>query len=85
VTEGRGVVYVVSSLFVITNQGIRDENNARLLQNLLSRVPQGGTILFDEIHHGRALPPKVPHKPVIFSPLVASLVYAAWSSACGRC
>ncbi|MBA3468832.1 MAG: DUF4350 domain-containing protein [Herpetosiphonaceae bacterium] len=87
--EGRGMVYFVSWLDVITNQGLRDENNARLLQNLLSRVPQGGTILFDEIHHGRALPPKVPRKPVILSPLVAGIVYASlaiglWALLSGR-
>jgi hypothetical protein len=89
VAEGRGMVYFVSSLDVITNQGLRDENNPRVLQNLLSRVPQGGTVLFDEIHHGRALPPKIPRKPVILSPLVAGIVYTAlviglWALLTGR-
>ncbi len=89
IAEGRGMVYFVSALEVITNQGLRDENNARLLQNLLGRVPEGGTILFDEIHHGRALPPKVARKPVILSPLVAGIVYVAlvvglWALLTGR-
>ncbi|HYF62569.1 MAG TPA: DUF4350 domain-containing protein [Herpetosiphonaceae bacterium] len=75
--EGRGVVYLVSSFDVLTNLGLRTEANARLAQNLLSRVPEGGTVVFDEIHHGRALPPKVPRNPVVFSPLVAAVIYSA--------
>lgn len=77
VTEGRGMVYMISSFDVLSNLGLRVENNARLAQNLLSRVPEGGTVVFDEIHHGRALPPKVPRNPVVFSPLVAAVIYSA--------
>lgn len=77
VAEGRGVIYLVSSFDLVSNLGLRTENNARLAQNLLSRVPEGGTVVFDEIHHGRALPPKVPRNPVVFSPLVAAVIYSA--------
>lgn len=89
IAEGRGIVYVASSLTLMNNIGLRNENNARLMQNLLSRVPEGGTIVFDEIHHGRALPPKNPRKPIVFSPLIAAMVYVAlviglWALLTGR-
>ena len=87
--EGRGIVYALSSFAAISNAGLRDEANARVMQNLLGRVPEGGTILFDEIHHGRALPPKVPRRQVVFSPLVAAVVYSTliiglWAMLTGR-
>lgn len=72
-----GIVYLVSSAAVANNRGLRDERNARLIQNLLSQVPAEGRIAFDEIHHGRALPPARPRNPVVFSPLVAALIYSA--------
>lgn len=57
VQEGSGYVYVGTSLRPFTNEGIREAGSAPLILNLLSRVPAGGTIVFDEFHHGYQNPP----------------------------
>ncbi|HEY1013455.1 MAG TPA: DUF4350 domain-containing protein [Herpetosiphonaceae bacterium] len=87
--EGAGLIYVSSRVDIWSNQGLRDPNNAKLVLNTLSRVPPRGTVLFDEIHHGRGLPPAVPRNPTVFPPLVAALVYSAlvigiWAFFAGR-
>lgn len=87
--EGGGLIYVSSRTDIWSNQGLRDEANARLVLNTLSRVPPRGTVLFDEIHHGRGLPPPIPRNPTVFPPLVAALVYSAlviglWAFFAGR-
>lgn len=55
--EGRGYVYIAASTYPFTNAGLREPGSAPLLLNLLARVPGGGTILFDEYHHGFNTPP----------------------------
>jgi len=50
--EGRGYVYLGVSAHPFTNLGLREPGSAALMLNLLARVPRGGTILFDEYHHG---------------------------------
>lgn len=55
---GRGYVYVSSTSRPFTNAGLRDPEHAALVLNLLRRVPPGGRVLFDEIHHGFATPPQ---------------------------
>ena len=55
--EERGYIYIASTLFPFTNKGVREAGSAPLMLNLLARVPQGGTILFDEYHHGYQTPP----------------------------
>ncbi|GAB4175752.1 MAG: DUF4350 domain-containing protein [Roseiflexaceae bacterium] len=57
VQVGSGYAYISSSAYPFTNQGLRDEQNARMILNMLRRVPSGGQILFDEIHHGYIRPP----------------------------
>ncbi len=54
---GAGYVYMSATSYPFTNGGLRDEQNARLVLNMLRRVPPGGRILFDEIHHGYIQPP----------------------------
>lgn len=49
---GEGYVYVSSSVFPFTNTGLGADDNGALALNLLRRVPAGGRIAFDEIHHG---------------------------------
>lgn len=50
--HGAGYVYASATLDPFTNQGLRNPNHAALVLNLLRRIPHGGVILFDEIHHG---------------------------------
>jgi hypothetical protein len=50
--EGRGYIYLSVSAHPFTNAGLREPESAALVLNLLSRVPRGATILFDEFHHG---------------------------------
>lgn len=57
IQHGRGYIYLSSSALPFTNEGLRDEQNARLVLNLLRRVPRGGRIQFDELHHGYLNPP----------------------------
>ncbi|HMO60415.1 MAG TPA: DUF4350 domain-containing protein, partial [Roseiflexaceae bacterium] len=55
--RGRGYAYISSSVYPFTNAGLRNPENARVVLNLLRRVPYGGRIVFDEYHHGRVAPP----------------------------
>lgn len=50
--EGRGYIYLSIAAYPFTNAGLREPGSAALVLNLLSRVPRGATILFDEFHHG---------------------------------
>jgi hypothetical protein len=47
-----GYVYLGTSLAPFVNDSIREPDNPALVLNLLRRVPAGGSILFDEYHHG---------------------------------
>jgi hypothetical protein len=49
---GDGRVIVSSLTYPFTNEGLRDDGNAMLALNLLRLAPAGGTIEFDEYHHG---------------------------------
>ncbi len=59
VQHGAGYVYVVSTLFPFTNDGLRTEQNAALLLNLLRRAPPDARVVFDEWHHGFFEPPSL--------------------------
>ena len=50
--EGRGYMYLSVAAHPFTNAGLREPGSAALVLNLLSRVPRGATVLFDEFHHG---------------------------------
>jgi hypothetical protein len=50
--HGRGQVVVFSSASFIDNQFVPAKDNLALLLNLLHELPAGGTVLFDEYHHG---------------------------------
>ncbi len=90
ISRGSGMIYASTNVDIFTNIGLFRESNARLILNMVNRTPAGGTIAFDEVHHGRALPPKaapVPAKP--YSPLVAAMLYSAivvglWALLSGR-
>ena len=90
ISRGRGMIYVSTNVGLFTNTGLFHESNARILLNMVNRVPAGGVIAFDEVHHGRALVPRaapVPAQP--YSPLVAAMVYSAivvglWALLSGR-
>lgn len=49
---GAGYVFVSAAAHPFTNEGLRDDDNAAMVLNLLRRVPPGGRVVFDEVHHG---------------------------------
>jgi hypothetical protein len=51
-THGRGRIHVLSSEFALSNTGIGDADNAAYVLHVLAGVPRGGTVVFDEYHHG---------------------------------
>jgi hypothetical protein len=50
--ESQGTFWASGALIPFTNQGLQDPAHAELLLNLLSRLPRGAVIGFDEAHHG---------------------------------
>ncbi len=53
VREGRGTFYIVASLWPFTAAGLAQAENARVaLAFAHDAVAQGGTVAFDEYHHG---------------------------------
>lgn len=49
---GNGTVYALSDPFIFSNRAIGDLDHAALVLNLLSDVPAGSQVTFDEYHHG---------------------------------
>lgn len=49
---GEGYVYASSAAHPFSNTGLGEADNAALVLNILRRVPPGGRIVFDEVHHG---------------------------------
>ncbi len=49
---GQGVVWVTSVGNLLTNENLRNENNAQVARALFANVPVGSTVAFDEYHHG---------------------------------
>jgi hypothetical protein len=54
-TRGAGRVHLLSGPYPLTNEGLTQEDNLALVQNLLAGLPAGATIGFDEFHHGYGL------------------------------
>jgi len=52
VPHGKGQVVVFSSASFIDNQFVSAQDNLAFLWDLLHELPAGGTVLFDEYHHG---------------------------------
>jgi hypothetical protein len=46
--HGRGIVWVVGTVYPFTNSGLTAESDARFILNLLAPVPDGATIGFEE-------------------------------------
>jgi hypothetical protein len=72
---GEGYVYLSSSVFPFTNSGLGADDNAALTLNLLRRVPAGGRIAFDEIHHGFIREPSL-RDLILGSPWGWAILYA---------
>ena len=53
VSSGSGRAYVLASAFPLSNDGLRDANSSTLVLSMLERA-RGGSIGFDEYHHGEA-------------------------------
>jgi hypothetical protein len=56
---GQGRVIAFASTYPFTNEGLRNEGNARLALSLLRLAPAGGVIGFDEYHHGSRQTPSL--------------------------
>lgn len=54
-----GYIYVATTIYPFTNEGLRNTANAALALNLIQRIPSQGRILFDEYHHGYFDPPSL--------------------------
>lgn len=76
IKHGSGYIYLSATAYPLTNQGLRDSENAALALNLLRRLPPGGRIQFDEYHHGFFEPPST-GATVLSSPWGWAIVYAA--------
>ncbi len=74
IKHGRGYIYLSSAVYPFTNEGLRDENNAALVLNMLRRVPPGGQVLFDEWHHGYFEPPSL-RSAILSNPWGQASVY----------
>lgn len=81
-----GYVYVVSSVYPFSNNGLGVEENARFVLNLLQRIPDYGRVLFDEYHHGYVQTPSLRNfllqqswgKGLIFA-FVSILIFLIWT------
>jgi hypothetical protein len=45
---GRGIVWIVGTVYPFTNEGLHESSSASLILNLLASVPEGASIGFDE-------------------------------------
>jgi hypothetical protein len=78
--QGAGQVILCSAPFVFSNAGLKVSGNPPLVLNLVSAVERGGTIWFDEWHHGvqaRAAPVIGPWSWLRRTPAGRSLLYVA--------
>lgn len=75
VKVGRGYAYLSASAHPFSNAGLRDEQNAALVLNMLRRAPPGGRVLFDEYHHGFFTPPST-SRVILGSPWGWAATYA---------
>lgn len=75
IRHGRGYVYLSSTVYPFTNIGLRNQQNAKLVLNLLRRTPAGGRIVFDEYHHGFIRTP-APTVSLTGTPVGWAMLYA---------
>jgi hypothetical protein len=75
VKHGQGYMYISSSTYPFTVDGLRNKENARFVLNVLRRVPVGGRIQFDEYHHGYVRPPSA-GPPALGTPWGWAMAYA---------
>jgi len=52
IQHGGGTIWVTSAPALVSNDSLRNEQNAKLVQAFLADVPRGGGIAFDEYHLG---------------------------------
>lgn len=57
--EGRGYIYLASTIYPFSNDGVQEPGSGPLLLNMLARVAPDAIVLFDEYHHGYRTPPTV--------------------------
>jgi hypothetical protein len=83
---GAGRAYVLASAFPLSNDGLRDADSSTLVLSFLERA-RGGSIGFDEYHHGEIASAAGGAAAIFSSPLGLSLllavltvvVFLAWS------
>ncbi|MEN9937739.1 MAG: hypothetical protein RLZZ387_4318 [Chloroflexota bacterium] len=88
IRHGQGYVFVSSSAWPLSNEGLAEPGNAALALNMLRRVPTGGRVQFDEVHHGYLTPPSTTtallSTPWGWAGLYAVAVAAAYLALSGR-
>jgi hypothetical protein len=73
---GEGYVYASSAAHPFSNEGLRAADNAALVLNILRRVPPGGRVVFDEVHHGFVSQPSL-RALLLGTPWGWAILYAA--------
>jgi hypothetical protein len=73
---GEGYVYASSAAHLFSNAGLGAADNAALVLNILRRVPPGGRIVFDEVHHGFVSQPSL-RALLLGTPWGWAILYAA--------
>jgi hypothetical protein len=77
---GEGYVYASSAAHLFSNSGLGAADNAALVLNILRRVPPGGRIVFDEVHHGFVSEPSL--RALLFgTPWGWAILYGAATAA----
>ncbi|MBP1468172.1 DUF4350 domain-containing protein [Candidatus Chloroploca sp. M-50] len=59
VQHGEGYIFAITSAQPFSNRGLRERDHAAVVVNMLRRIPPGGTVVFDEIHHGFLVEPSM--------------------------
>ena len=79
--HGQGQIYLISTVHIFTNAGLQNEQNARLVENIvLNTAGRNGKLLFDEGHREQSFFWFINH-PVgwaIFLILLLGLLYIFW-------
>ncbi len=85
---GEGYVYASAATHPFSNLGLRHDDNGAMVLNLLRRIPPGGRVVFDEVHHGFVGQPGLRGlllgTPWGLAALYAALVCAGYLALTGR-
>ena len=75
-TVGSGKLIALSDPLVLCNSYLKLADNGRFAADLIAMAPNGGSVLFDEFHHGQVTGAAPPAVAWILTPWGAALVLA---------